>query len=76
MPGPVPQGLSKPVARPDRAARAVLARALDADQGDRPEPAQPAQQVGASGRGSRELPAIRDGMHLLAAGPVNPGLLH
>jgi hypothetical protein len=37
-------------------ARAVAARALDADQGDGPEPAQPAQQAGVPGRGGRELP--------------------
>ena len=36
-------------------ARAVAARALDADQGDGPEPAQPAQQARVAARGSREL---------------------
>jgi hypothetical protein len=36
-------------------ARAVAARALDAGQGDGPEPGQPAQQAGVSGRGDREL---------------------
>jgi len=37
-------------------ARAVAARALDADQGDGPELGQPAQQAGVPGRGCRELP--------------------
>ena len=37
-------------------ARAVAAGALDADQGDVPEPGQPAQQAGVPGRGGRELP--------------------
>jgi hypothetical protein len=37
-------------------ARAVAAGALDPDQGDGPEPAQPAQQAGVAGRGDRELP--------------------
>ena len=36
-------------------ARAVAARALDADQGDDPETAQPAQQAGVPGRSGREL---------------------
>ena len=36
-------------------ARAVAAGALDTDQGDGPEPAQPAQQASVAGRGSREL---------------------
>ena len=35
-------------------ARAVAAGALDADQGDGPEPAQPAQQASVSGRGGGE----------------------
>ena len=34
---------------------ATGARALDADQGDGPEPARPAQQAGVPGRGGREL---------------------
>jgi hypothetical protein len=34
----------------------VAAGALDADQGEVPEPAQPAEQAGVPGRGSRELP--------------------
>jgi hypothetical protein len=34
---------------------AVAAGALDPDQGDDPEPAQPAQQAGVAGRGDREL---------------------
>src|ERR1039457_3512320 len=96
-------------------ARAVAAGALDADQGDGPETAPPAEQAGVAGRGDRELldaeqPAdgiqrggdmhigvgvhaagddaclydghaipflwLRGGTHPLAAGPVNPGLLH
>ena len=36
-------------------ARAVAAGALDADQGDRPEPAQPARQAGVPGSRGREL---------------------
>src|SRR5689334_11991864 len=36
-------------------ARAVAAGPLDADQGDGPEPAQPAQQPGIAGRRGREL---------------------
>jgi hypothetical protein len=36
-------------------ARAVAARPFDADQGDGPEPAQPAEQAGVSGRADREL---------------------
>ena len=35
---------------------AVAAGALDADQGEVPEPAQPAEQIGVPGRGGRELP--------------------
>jgi hypothetical protein len=37
-------------------ARTVAAGALDAGQGDRPEPAQPAEQAGVPGRRGRELP--------------------
>jgi hypothetical protein len=37
-------------------ARAVTAGALDAGQGDSPEPGQPVQQTGIPGRGGRELP--------------------
>ena len=36
-------------------AGAIAAGALDTDQADRPEPAQPAQQPGVAGRGGREL---------------------
>jgi len=36
-------------------ARAVATRTLDADQGDGPEPAPPAQQARVAARGSREL---------------------
>jgi len=35
---------------------AVTARPFDADQGDGPEPAQPAQQAGIASWGGRELP--------------------
>jgi hypothetical protein len=35
---------------------AVTASPFDADQGDGPEPAQPAQQAGVASRGGRELP--------------------
>ena len=37
-------------------ARPVAAGPFDADQGECPEPAQPAQQAGVSGRGGGELP--------------------
>jgi len=37
-------------------AGAVAAGALDADQGDGPEPGQPLHQAGVAGRGDRELP--------------------
>ena len=36
-------------------ARAIAAGPFDTDKSDVPEPAQPAQQVSVSGRGSREL---------------------
>jgi hypothetical protein len=38
-----------------RKARAVTAGTLDADQGNGPEPAQPAEQPGVAGRRDREL---------------------
>jgi hypothetical protein len=37
-------------------ARPVAAGALDTDQGEVPEPGQPAEQIGVPGRGGRELP--------------------
>ena len=60
--GAGPGGRSGPPRRPGCRPRdvagqacAVAAGALDPDQGDGPEPAQPAEQAGVAGRGDREL---------------------